>query len=152
MDASGKLLGIATPALSRVAVFAIPVSTVTRVTDSLLAHGRVPRGMLRGSVRQPIAIPEHLKSKLNLSSSTALIAITVENDGPAGRGGMSIGDVLVELGGRPMQRTQNVQEILSSQAVGSKIAARVLRGGNPVDLEITIVERPPKRLVILISK
>jgi S1-C subfamily serine protease len=141
VSASGKLIGIATPALSRVSVFAIPLSTMTRVTDSLLAHGRVPRGYL-GVGLQPIAIPEHLKSKLNLAGSTGLIAITVEHEGPAGRAGMSIGDVLLELGGRAMQRTENVQEVLSSEPVGKKIAARILRGGNPMEIEITIAERP----------
>ena len=140
---SGKLLGIATPALSRVSVFAIPLSTVARVTESLLAHGRVPRGYL-GVGLQPIAIPEHLRSKLKLESSTGLIAITVENEGPAGRAGMSIGDVLLELGGRAMQRTKNVQEVLGSEPVGKKIKARILRGGTPVEIEITIAERPQR--------
>jgi len=141
VGASGKLIGIATPALSRVSVFAIPVSTVTRVTDSLVAHGRVPRGYL-GVGLQPIAIPEHLKSKLNLANSTGLIAISVENEGPAGQAGMSIGDVLLELGGRATQRTENVQEVLSTEAVGKKIVARILRGGNLVEVPITIGERP----------
>ena len=141
VDASGKLMGIATPALSRVSVFAIPVSTVTRVTGSLLAHGRVPRGYL-GVGLQPIAIPEHLKTKLNLQSSTGLIAISVENEGPAGQAGMTIGDVLLELGGRATHRTENVQEVLSSEPVGKKIGARILRAGNLVELAITIAERP----------
>lgn len=143
VGASGKLLGMATPALSRVSVFAIPLSTVARVTDNLVAHGRVPRGYL-GVGLQPIAIPEHLRSKLNLANSTGLIAISVENEGPAGRAGMSIGDVLLELGGRPTQRTEDVQEVLSSESVGKKIQARILRGGNAVELEITIAERPRK--------
>jgi S1-C subfamily serine protease len=143
VGASGKLLGIATPALSRVSVFAIPLSTVTRVTESLLAHGRVPRGYL-GVGLQPIAIPEHLRTRINFAGSTGLIAITVENEGPAGRAGVQIGDVLLELGGRATQRTENVQEVLSSEAVGKKIQARISRGGNPVELEITIGERPQR--------
>ena len=141
VGASGKMLGLATPALSRVSVFAIPLSTVSRVVESLLAHGRVPRGYL-GVGLQPIALPEHLRSKLNLAARSALIAITVENDGPAGRAGMSIGDVLVELGGRTIQRTEDVQEVLSSEPAGKTVGARILRGGNPVDLQITIAERP----------
>ena len=143
VDASGKLLGIATPALSRVSVFAIPVSTVSRITESLLAHGRVLRGYL-GVGLQPIAIPEHLRTKLDYAGTGGLIAMTVEPDGPAGKAGMSIGDVLFELGGRPTRRTENVQEALSSESVGKKITARVLRGGSPLDLEITVAERPRK--------
>jgi S1-C subfamily serine protease len=143
VNVSGKVIGIATPALSRVSVFAIPLSTVARVTESLLAHGRVPRGYL-GVGLQPIAIPEHLRSKLKLEGSTGLIAITVDHEGPAGRAGMSIGDVLLELGGRAIERTKNVQEVLSAEAVGKKIKARILRGGNPVEIEITIAERPQR--------
>jgi S1-C subfamily serine protease len=124
-------------------VFAIPLSTVTRVTESLLAHGRVPRGYL-GVGLQPIAIPEHLRSKFKLEGATGLIAITVDQEGPAGRAGMSIGDVLLELGGRATHRTKNVQEVLSSESVGKKIGARILRGGTPVDIEITIAERPQR--------
>ena len=144
VGASGQLMGIATPALSRVSVFAIPVSTVTRVTESLLAHGRVPHGYL-GVGLHPIALPEHLRSKLNLVSSTGLIAINVENEGPAGQAGMSIGDVLLELGGRATHRTENVQEVLSSEPVGKKIEARILRAGNLVELAITMAERPRRR-------
>jgi S1-C subfamily serine protease len=55
---------------------------------------------------------------------------------------MSIGDVLLELGGRATQRTEHVQEVLSSESVGKKVVARILRGGNPIDIEITIAERP----------
>ena len=68
VDADGKLIGIATPALSRVAVFAIPIATIERVTENLLAHGRIPRGYL-GIGLQPIAIPEHLRSKLSFTIS-----------------------------------------------------------------------------------
>jgi len=143
VGASGRLLGIATPALSRVSVFAIPLSTVARVIDSLLAHGRVPRGYL-GVGLQPIVIPEHLKTKLNLANSTGLIAISVEQEGPAGKAGMSIGDVLVELGGRATQRTEHVQEVLSGEPVGKKIVAKILRAGSLVELTITIAERPRK--------
>ena len=144
VSASGKLLGIATPALSRVSVFAIPLSTVTRVTDNLLAHGRVPRGYL-GVGLQPIAIPEHLRGKLNLANSAGLIAISVENEGPAGQAGMSIGDVLLELSGHATERTEKVQEVLSAESVGKKVVARILRGGNLVELAITIAERPRRR-------
>jgi S1-C subfamily serine protease len=55
---------------------------------------------------------------------------------------MSIGDVLLELGGRATQRTENVQEVLSSESVGKKIGARILRAGSLVELAIAIAERP----------
>jgi S1-C subfamily serine protease len=143
VDAEGKLIGVATPVLSRVAVFAIPVATVERVVTALLAHGRIPRGYL-GVGLQPVALPEHLKSTLKLPGTTGLIVISVDPDAPAGKAGVTIGDVLVELGGRTIEDPENVQEVLDSGSVGKKLSARVLRGGSPVNVEVTVGERPRK--------
>lgn len=140
VDAEGRLVGIATPVLSRVAVFAIPPATVQRVVETLLAHGRIPRGYL-GVGLQPVAIPEHLKSTLKMPGSTGLIVISVDPDAPAGQAGVTIGDVLVELSGATIQRPEDVQQVLDSGSVGKKVNARLLRGGNLVDVEVTVGER-----------
>ncbi len=143
VDAEGKLVGIATPVLSRVAVFAIPPVTVQRVVDTLLAHGRIPRGYL-GVGLQPVAIPEHLKSTLQLPGKTGLIVISVDPDAPAGKAGVTLGDVLVELSGGTVERPEDVQQVLDSGSVGKKVTARLLRGGKLVDVEVTVGERPRK--------
>ncbi len=143
VDASGKVIGVATSALSRVSVFAIPVSTVDVVTEKLLTHGRIPRGYL-GVGLQPISIPEHLRTELKLPASAALIAISVDKDAPAGKAGIIIGDVLLELGGRAMHQPGNVQEVLDSESVVKKLVARILRGGKIIESELTPGERPRK--------
>jgi len=143
VDAAGKLVGIATPVLSRVSVFAVPLATVERVVEALLAHGRIPRGYL-GVGLQPVALPEHLRSTMNLKAPTGLIVISVDQDAPAGQAGVTIGDVLLELGGRTIQEPEHVQDVLDSGSVGKKLQARLLRGGKLVELEITPGERPRK--------
>jgi S1-C subfamily serine protease len=141
VDAEGKLIGMATPVLSRAAVFAIPPATIDRVVTALLEHGRIPRGYL-GVGLQPVVLPGHLKSKLQLSGKSGLIAISVDPDAPAGKAGIVIGDVLIELGGRTVEDPEDVQEVLDSGSVGKKLTARVLRGGSPVSVEVTAGERP----------
>ncbi|HTS49935.1 MAG TPA: S1C family serine protease [Bryobacteraceae bacterium] len=143
VDAEGELVGIATPVLSRVAVFAIPPATVQRVVDTLLAHGRIPRGYL-GVGLQPVAIPEHLKSTLKLPGARGLIVISVDPDAPAGQAGITLGDVLIELSGTTIQRPEDVQQVLDSGSVGKQVSARLLRGGKLVDVEVTVGERPRK--------
>jgi S1-C subfamily serine protease len=143
VDASGKLVGMATPVLSRVAVFAIPPATVQRVVETLLAHGRIPRGYL-GIGLQPVALPEHLKSTLKLEGAAGLIVISVDPDAPAGKAGITIGDVLVELNGSTIERPEDVQRVLDSGSVGKKITARLLRGGQSVEIDVTVGERPRK--------
>ncbi len=103
VDTEGKLIGIATPALSRVAVFAIPNATVDRIVTALLAHGRVRQGYL-GAGLQPVALPEHLTKSLGINAASGLMTVSVDQDGPAGKAGMLIGDVVLELNGQPVQK------------------------------------------------
>lgn len=143
VDSEGKLIGIATAALSRVSAFAIPLATVERAAKHLITHGRIPRGYI-GVGLQPIALPEHLIKELKRPAGTALIVISVGDDTPAGRAGVTIGDILLELGGRVTQSPEDVHLLLDSQSIGTKLAARILRGGKPVDVTVTVSERPPK--------
>ena len=143
VNADGKLIGLATGVLSRVSVFAIPPSTIVRVTQQLVAHGRIPRGYL-GVGLQPVALPEHLIKKLGKPAGTALSVISVGADTPAGRAGVMIGDIFLELGGRTTHTPENVHEMLGSQSVGSKVRAKILRGGEPMEVEMTVGERPHK--------
>jgi S1-C subfamily serine protease len=139
VDASGKLIGIGTPALSRAAVFAVPHGTVERVVQALVAHGRIPQGYL-GAGLQPISLPEHLTKSLGLSVSAGLMTVSVDQEAPAGKAGLLIGDVLLDLGGQPVHRTESVRPLLAD-AVGKTLSASILRGGALVNLEIAVAER-----------
>jgi S1-C subfamily serine protease len=143
VDASGKLFGIATPVLSRVAVFAVPAATVERVVQALLAHGRLPQGYL-GAGLQPIRLPEHLKEGLGLKAAGGLMTVSVDLDAPAGKAGLTIGDVLLELDGQSVDRPEGVRPVLA-EAVGKTIPAQIMRGGKLVRLEIAVTERPGRK-------
>jgi S1-C subfamily serine protease len=140
VDTEGNLIGIATPALSRVAVFAVPNATVDRVVTALLAHGRVRQGYL-GAGLQPIALPEHLTKSLGINATSGLMTVSVDQDGPAGKAGLLIGDVVLELNGQPVQRPDRVRPILA-ELVGKTVPVRILRGGAIATLELTVTEKP----------
>jgi S1-C subfamily serine protease len=149
VDTEGKLIGIATAGLSRTSLLAIPAATIDRVTDELLRQGHIAHGYL-GVGLQPIAVPEHLRTKLKLSSGSkgeaaALIVLSVEPEGPAGQAGVVIGDVLVALDGTPVTGTDDVQEFLSGDHVGKPLKASFLRGGELMERVITVGERPRRR-------
>ncbi len=139
VDAWGKLIGIGTPALSTAAVFAVPHRTIERVVQALVAHGKIPQGYL-GAGLQPISLPEHLTKSLGLSASAGLMTVSVDQEAPAGKAGLLIGDVLLDLGGRPVDRPESVRPLLAD-AVGKTLSARILRGGVLVNLEVTVAER-----------
>ncbi len=139
VDVSGKLIGIATPVLSRAAVFAVPHATVERVVQALLAHGRIPQGYL-GAGLQPIELPQHLTDSLGLSVAGGLMTVSVDQDAPAGKAGLLIGDVLLDLNGQTVSRPENVRQLLAD-AIGKTVQMRILRGGALMDIEITVAER-----------
>jgi S1-C subfamily serine protease len=132
VDTAGRVLGIATSALSRIAGLAVPASTVNRVVDELLRSGHVSRGYL-GLGLHPVSLPD---------GSTGLIVLSAEPDGPAARAGVLIGDILVALAAQPVRDTDDIQSTLDSKSVGKPIAARIVRGGQVIEVNITVGERP----------
>ena len=143
VDAAGKTIGMATPVLSRVAVFAVPNATIDRVAQALLAHGRLPQGYL-GAGLQPIRLPEHLKESLGLSVASGLMTVSVDENAPAGKAGLLIGDVLVELGGHIVDRIESLKPLLA-ESVGKTLSVRILRGGKLMTLDIAVAERPGRK-------
>jgi S1-C subfamily serine protease len=132
VNVDGEPLGIATSALSRIAGLAIPTATIDRVVDEILSRGHVARGYL-GLGLQPVELPDHQKG---------LIVLSVEQDGPAAKAGVLIGDILLALGGRATADTDDVQAALESHGVGKNVEATVLRGGTSRNIEVVIGERP----------
>jgi serine protease DegQ len=141
VTAQGKVAGINTGGLSRGRAVTIPVSTVNRVVDELLEKGHIARPYL-GLAMQPVAIPEALRGKLKSETTTGLLVIHVEPGGPADKAGVLLGDVLIALQGKPLEELDTIQDLLGSAKVGEKIAIAAIRGGAPVQLSVTLGERP----------
>jgi len=144
IDVEGRVIGINTTGLARGAGLTIPASTVNYVVDTLLEHGRIARPYL-GVSMQPVALPAELRSNLNLPNESALLILSVEAEAPAGRAGMTLGDVLVTLEGAPVADTYDVQTVLSRSRIGQTIRATILRGGQQHEITLTLAERPGEK-------
>jgi S1-C subfamily serine protease len=143
VDVRGRLLGIATSALSRIAGLAIPASSVSRVLDALLTKGHVPRGYL-GIGAQPVGIPDALRASLALTAKSGIMVVKVEADGPADRSGVLLGDILVSLGDTTLEEFEDLQSVSDSGIIGKQVKARLIRAGAMLELSITVGERPGK--------
>ena len=53
-----------------------------------------------------------------------------------------VGDILVELGGKAVQDTDDIQLALEGRAVGQSVAVGIVRGGERRQIAVTIAERP----------
>jgi len=143
VDAAGRVLGVNTSGLARGAAIAVPAATVERVAGQLLEKGRVARGYL-GLGMQPARLPDALRQSLGLPGEGALLVVSVESGGPADRGGILLGDVLVALDGTYVQEPGDVLALLGPERVGSTMTARLVRGGVEVTRTITVGERLPR--------
>jgi S1-C subfamily serine protease len=141
VDLNGQVVGINTSRLSRAGAVALPTATVNAVVDQLSTKGRIARGYL-GVSMQPVRLPDQIKSALNLSQNGGLIIIAIENDSPAAKGGLLIGDILLSIEGTPVGDTNDVQTLLGPDRVGKPVAVRVVRGGADTTVQVTVGERP----------
>jgi S1-C subfamily serine protease len=89
-------------------------------------------------------LPDTLKQAVGTTSDTGVIIISIEGGGPAEQAGLFIGDILVTLDGTPVTDTDAVQGLLGPERIGSALQAKVARGGQPVDVTITVGERPQR--------
>lgn len=140
VDGRGRVLGLNTSGLARGAALAVPVSTVNRVADQLLATGRVARGYI-GLAMQRVPLPEALVHRLGLPSGVGLMVVSVDPDGPADRAGMLLGDVLLTLDDAPVSDPADVLALLGAERVGQAITVRALRAGQAVTVPVTVGER-----------
>jgi S1-C subfamily serine protease len=141
VDARGRVVGINTSGLAPGRAVALPIATVNRIVDELLQKGHIARPYL-GLSMTPVPLPENLRNVVGANLSTGLLAMHVEPDSPAGRAGIALGDVLIQLQGKYVADTSAVRDTLSSGRIGDVVKAKILRGGALSELSITLGERP----------
>lgn len=134
-DAAGRLLGVASSMFSRHHGVVLPAATVDRVLDELLAHGRVQQGYL-GIAAQAV------RASLDGVAVDGLLVSSVADGAPAALGGLLVGDVIVQLGGQPAGRLEDLRARLQ---VGTTATLLVARGGQRHELSLTVAERPQRR-------
>jgi len=139
LDAQGHLVGINSSELLPGISLAVPVPTLARVAESLLAHGRVRRGYL-GINSQGVRLPKATREELGQDSG--LLVVSVEPDSPADDAGITLGDTLVGIADSAIRHHSDLMAQLTGERVGTTVPLRLLRGGQLVSLDITIGERP----------
>lgn len=140
VNAQGEIVGVNTAGLHRSGI-AIPAATVAKVVAELLEKGRIERPYL-GLAMQPVTLPESLRTSLNLIPGEGLLVAHVEPGSPADKGGVFLGDVLVEIEGQTVADTDSVQELLRSLKVGQTIGLKLVRGGALSQKSLTLSARP----------
>ena len=135
LTADGSFAGLNSSSLVHGISVALPAPTINRVVETLLQHGRVPRGYL-GIGIQPVRLSGTLQERAG--QETALMVMSVESGSPAEQAGLIQGDILVTLAGQPLRQVDDLQSLLGSTPAGKAVPARVARGGDIQELTVTI--------------
>jgi S1-C subfamily serine protease len=137
VNVRGEAVGVSTSALDRGRGLAIPVRDLTRVVDSLRRHGRLRRGYL-GISSLPVALPERQRQG---GAERGLLVTSIAPGSPADNAHVLVGDVILAIDQTSAVRPDDLAGYLSADRVGQRAALQVLRGGSPVQLDVTIGER-----------
>ena len=138
INTEGAVLGITTLGFARGVALAVPAEVAWRAAEMLSERGSIKRGYL-GILSQPVRLPA--AQRAGLQGSGGLLVVGVEDDSPAGKGGMLLGDILVSLDATSVADTDELQALLTSDRVGREVPVEVIRGGELTTLRVTVGER-----------
>jgi len=144
VNSQGQVLGMNTVALARMAAITVPTATVDRVIVELLEHGHIRRPYL-GIAMQTVSIPDDLRGKLRLESTTGLLVMHVEANGPGNKAGVTLGDVIIGIEGKPAGDLRTLQEALAGLRTGDPAKLTIIHGGEKRDVVVTIGDRASRK-------
>ena len=147
VNVQGELVGINSAIFTRTGDFsgigfAIPTAIAQPIMEQLIAHGEVKRGYI-GANLGPVT-PE-IAARLALKQTGGAFVAAVLDGAPASRAGLRVNDVIVEVDGRATQEPADAINTIAMSAPEQTIPLKVLRGGETVDLKITLGRRPQPR-------
>jgi S1-C subfamily serine protease len=118
---------------------AVPINDATRaIISSLIRKGRVRRAVFGAAVAPRPLPPRSIAARIGRSAAVQVMHVVP--DGPADRGGLVQGDLLVSLDGEPLGDATDLQRLMTSERIGRHVPAVVVRGGRPRTLELTLDE------------
>ncbi len=135
--ASGGLLGIATAAQIRGYAVVIPASIAWAAASQLLVSGTPRRGFI-GVAVQAVELPQAQRAD---GRERALLVVGVTSSGPAESAGVNVGDLILEVDGKPVASSEELLDRLAGRKAGETIVLNTLRGGAGREASIVIGER-----------
>jgi S1-C subfamily serine protease len=130
VDGRGQVVGVNTAmiGMAQGICFAIGSDTAIDVAARLMRDGRVHRSRL-GIAGQTVPLDRRMVQSLGLSAATAVMIAEIIAGSPAARAGLSKGDVLLRLGGKPVAGVDDLHRLLTADLAGTEQTAEILRAG-----------------------
>jgi serine protease Do/serine protease DegQ len=141
----GELVGVNTAILApgggNVGIgFAIPINMADSVMQQLIEHGEVKRGQL-GITAQDLT-PD-LAGAFGIDRTSGTVISRIQPGSPAERGKLKVGDVILEVDGKPVHSSADVRNRVGLLRVGVTVDLTIWRDGKTLKRSLLI---EPSRL------
>jgi S1-C subfamily serine protease len=141
LNARGEVIGINTAIIGNAQGigFAIPIDSAQKIAQELIANGKVAHPYLG---IQMLAITPEIKQQINnspqndlrIEADRGIIVVRVVPNSPAARSGLRAGDIIQSVNNRPITSTEEIQQLLEENGVGSSLQMQVLRDRQTLSL------------------
>ncbi|RON00523.1 DegQ family serine endoprotease [Pseudomonas brassicacearum] len=115
--------------------FAIPIDVAMDVSNQLKSGGKVSRGWL-GVVIQEVS--KDLAESFGLEKPAGALVAQIQDGGPASKGGLQVGDVILSMNGQPIIMSADLPHLVGALKAGEKAKLEVIRDGKHKNVELTV--------------
>jgi serine protease Do len=137
-DGRGCVVGINTAVAGVGLGLAVPINETTRkIIGALMRDGRFVRAYL-GIAGGSRPLPPRLARELGRAACVEVVEVV--DGSPAAKAGLRPEDLIVDVGGTPVEGVDDLQRLMAGELIGSRVEATVVREGRVVSLELVPVE------------
>jgi serine protease Do len=139
---AGEVIGINSQIFSRTGgfmgvSFAIPIDVARNVEEQLVKTGRVVRGRIGVTIQD---VNAQLAESFGLDRPRGALVSAVDHDGPAAKAGVAAGDVILGVGGHPIERYGELSGQIAVMHPGESVTLELWRNGKPQNISVRIEE------------
>ncbi len=138
----GKVIGINSQIFTRSGgfmglSFSIPIDVAMEVVEQLKDKGSVSRGWLGVQIQR---VDRDLAESFGLDRSAGALVTRVFADSPADKAGLEEGDIIVEFGGRAIDLSSDLPQVVGRIKAGSETSMDVVRNGELLEIAVKVGE------------
>lgn len=119
--------------------FAIPINTAKKVLEQLKLHKKIKRGFIGVQI---VPLTEEYAKELGLNDNSGALVGQVTDGGPADKGGVLTGDVILSVNGNEVKNFGDLITYVEGTEIGKSLKIEVWRNKAKLSLFITVGERP----------
>ncbi len=141
----GEVIGVNTAMIlaAQGICFAIAINTAKFVAGKLIKEGKIRRSYI-GLGGQSVPLLRRVVRFYRLAAESGILVVSMEENGPAQKAGLSEGDIIIAFDGQPVAGIDDLQRLLTEEKVGVKTTVTILRRAEKLNLGIVPEESMPR--------